>query len=732
MKRMLVMTVLMGAMFVGACNSTGPAADLERPEPEAVKSVMGRVADWQLANPSRHRLTDWTHGALFAGMAEWAQMADDEKYFEALKAFGEQTDWQLGRRRYHADDHAVGQMYIELYKHYGDAEMIEGVVEQFDKILADPSQVSLRIPEQRGRDRYWWCDALFMGPPTWAKLARVTGEKKYLEFMNREWLLAQDYLYDEDEQLFFRDESYFDRREANEEKIFWSRGNGWVFAGLVRVLEEMPENYPDRGKYETLYKEMAERLMAILPEDGLWHPSLLDPVTYAVPETSGSGFFVYGLAWGINHGYLDEDEALPVVLGAWDELVSRVGPDGKLGFVQPIGADPRHVMAEQTEIYGVGAFLLAGSEVYKIAARQGAEAMRLTAVNPMTKFREQETLSLAWDEIDGIDGITAENAAVFDFQMNALTATQAIDMDGDGETDELVFQLPFAPGERRYFWVMKRPAGLTEPEVVNRAYCRFVPERMDDFVWENDRMAARMYGKALEWETVSPGIDAWCKRVPYPIVNTMYKNEDYHHDHYGGADAYKVGPTLGCGGMAPFKGGKLLLSRNFRESNVITDGPIRAIFELTYEPWDAGGETVSEVKRIIVDTGTSMNRVESRLECDGSLPVAAGVVLRPEDKFTQANEAEQWLATWLPAMENPGDMGCAVVMAPDRKAEMVEAAGHLLAVTTVDCSKPFVYYMGSCWSEGPHFDTFEDWTAYLGDFAEGLRKPVLVYEDEHE
>jgi rhamnogalacturonyl hydrolase YesR len=340
-------------------------------KPEAVVRAMARVADWQLANPSRHETTDWTHGAFFAGLTAWAFMAVDSNYLHACRQFAEKNGWRPGGRMYHADDHCVGAMYLDLIKLDQNPTHLKPIKDRFDAILQNPSTGTLKKDQQNGMDRWWWCDALFMGPPVWTKLTALTGDRKYLDFMNSEWWATTDYLYDKDEHLYFRDDSYFSKREANGKKVFWSRGNGWVIAGLARVIQDMPRDYIDRPKYLGLFKEMSAIILSIQPPDGLWRPSLLDPASYPNPETSGSGFFCFALAWGINNGVLDRAHYLPAVQKAWAGLIKSVHLDGKLGFVQPIGADPKRVNAEQTEIYGVGAFLLAGSEVYKLALSTG-------------------------------------------------------------------------------------------------------------------------------------------------------------------------------------------------------------------------------------------------------------------------------------------------------------------------------------------------------------------------
>lgn len=155
--------------------------------------------------------------------------------------------------------------------------------------------------------------------------------------------------------------------KANGKRIFWSRGNGWVMGGLARILQELPADYPERPFYETLFKEMAERILSIQQEDGLWRASLLDPESYPGGEVSGSGFFCYAFAWGINNGLLDSKLFKPAVGKCWIALNSCVNEEGRVGWVQPIGADLRKNFSEDSwEVYGTGAFLLAGSEVLKL------------------------------------------------------------------------------------------------------------------------------------------------------------------------------------------------------------------------------------------------------------------------------------------------------------------------------------------------------------------------------
>ena len=345
--------------------------------PQKVLEAMQRVADWQLAHPDTNDPpTSWLQGAENAGMMALAGISGDAKYREAMRSAGEANGWRLGPLFYDADDYCVGQAYTELYFLYRENRMIAPLRERFDAILAKPSDVpGLEFTKAESRDRknWSWCDSLFMGPPAWLRLYAATDDERYLNFAVTNWWRTTDYLCDKNEHLFYRDSTYFDKREANGQKIFWSRGNGWVMAGLVRVLQYLPANHPDRPRFEQLFKDMAAKIVTLQQPDGLWRSSLLDPEDYPARETSGSGFFTYALAWGVNQGLLDRARFEPAVRKGWAALVECVAANGKLKDVQPVGSDPKKFADDSTAPYGVGAFLLAGCEVYKMAVLENAK-----------------------------------------------------------------------------------------------------------------------------------------------------------------------------------------------------------------------------------------------------------------------------------------------------------------------------------------------------------------------
>jgi len=333
---------------------------------KAIEAAMRKVGDWELDRSRPYFSQDWTFAALYTGFMAAGKTLPEPRYDAAMMEVGDKFDWKLGPRLAHADDQAIGQTYLELYQEHHDPKMIAPTREQFDALM--------KTPDDPEKPVWWWCDALFMAPPVWARLYQATGSKSYLDYMDHEWWITSNVLYDPQEHLYFRDATYLHKTEANGKKLFWSRGNGWVMGGLARVLEAMPEDYPTRQKYIEQYRQMAERVAGLQGTDGLWRSGLLDPGAYALPEVSGSAFFVYSLAWGIDHGLLDRSKYLPVVQKGWAGLLSHVYEDGRLGCIQPIGGAPGVFKPASSYVYGVGAFLLAGSEIDRLA--QGKTAVR--------------------------------------------------------------------------------------------------------------------------------------------------------------------------------------------------------------------------------------------------------------------------------------------------------------------------------------------------------------------
>ena len=363
------LTLALGFIFVfaGIVFSQNPENE-KLFEESYIKKTMKKALSWQLKHPN-HELYEWTNGAFYAGVFAAYETTSSKKIYNAIYEMGESNRWSPGPRLQHADDHVICQTYIDMYRIAGEQKMIQPFTRTVDVFMATPYNTTYIQ-----KCTWWCCNALFMGPAALVKLGMTLNKDKYLELNDKLFKECYDLLYDREEHLYARDINYkWDelgiepRKEANGEKIFWSRGNGWVMGGLVRVLNELPKDYPNRDFYVQNFKEMAARIITLQQEDGLWRASLLDPDSYPGGEASGSGFYTYALAWGVNNGILDKETYLPVVEKAWIGLNSLIQKDGCVGWVQPIGADPRkNFSAESWEVYGTGAFLLAGSEVIKL------------------------------------------------------------------------------------------------------------------------------------------------------------------------------------------------------------------------------------------------------------------------------------------------------------------------------------------------------------------------------
>jgi unsaturated rhamnogalacturonyl hydrolase len=684
--------------------------------PQAVLATMEQVADWQLAHPTNYPLDDWTEGVGDAGFMALAGLSGSDKYREAMRAAGEKNRWKLGPSMFHADDYVVGQMYAELYLHTRDPRMIAPLRAQFDTMLENPRPGSLNWKTPGVQHRWSWCDALFMGPPAWARLTAATGDPRYLEFAIQQWWLTSDYLYDKEEHLYFRDSRFFEQREANGKKMFWGRGNGWVMGGLVRMLQYIPAHHPMRARFVEQYQQMAERLLGLQQADGLWRSSLLDPVTYKNRESSGTALYTYALTYGVNQGILPRDKFGPAVQRAWTALASHVTADGKLEHVQPIGEDPRFFSPHSSDVFAVGAFLLAGSEIYRMGLEAGGP-MRVVSVNNDTALRRLEESV----EVAGV----GEGMAVMDAQTSRIVPSQVL---GQAPKQVLLFQADLAPNETRRYLLVPKTRLPAVPPVVSRAHARFVPERLDDFAWENDRVAHRTYGPAIMKDPkellVSSGIDVWSKSAHKLVQDAWYRAGDYHKDKGEGLDYYHVGKTRGCGGLGVYDGKTLHTSSNFSGWKVLADGPLRTVFELNFDAWDAGGRKVAEQRRISLDAGSHFSRVESTFTSAGKDALTIGVGIVQREGQGRYLEGQGTMSYWEPAQGDNGSNACAVIV--PGASGYANNAGHYLALAKANPKQVFVYYLGSGWSKSGDLPNAQAWETLVANTAARVAAPVKV------
>lgn len=327
---------------------------------ENIKQTMKKVFQWQINHPMEINdvKEQWARSVFYSGIMYAYGATKDPDYLNETVKWGSAHGWKRGKKFRYADDLVCGQAYLDVYAVRKQPEMLLGIKVTIDSLMADP---------RPGKQEWWWCDALFMEPPVIARLGRLTHDNRYFEYLDQKYRDASGFLYSTADSLYFRDKRYFDMKTKNGKKTFWSRGNAWVIGGLVQILSQLPKDYPGYKRYEDHYKAIMIKIASLQQADGLWRASLLDPEEVPVKETSGSAFFTFAMAWGVNNGLIDRNTYLPQVIKGWNALMQAVASDGKLQYVQQIGDRPDNVKAADSQEYGGGAFLMAASEIIKLS-----------------------------------------------------------------------------------------------------------------------------------------------------------------------------------------------------------------------------------------------------------------------------------------------------------------------------------------------------------------------------
>lgn len=618
---------------------------------EKITGEMKQVADWQIVNPSKHHVLDWTQAPYYLGLLDLYRVSKDAKYLEAVKAIGEANHWGPYKRDTHADDNAVLDAWLGYDEISKTTKGRESSIALFDRIQTackDKPAAALA-----GGTFVWsWCDALYMSPPVWAHLSKITKNPRYLAWADKEWWTTTDVLFDPSESLYYRDASFFEKRTEHGNKVFWARGNGWVISGLTRVLDHLPADHPSRSKYLALYKVMIGKLVKLQYPDGLWRSSLLEP-DKGTGESSGSAFFVQAIAWGLNRSLLDEKTFRPAMEKGWAALAKNIQPDGRIGFVQRIDAAPFGAGPNDTEVYGSGAFLLAGAEVIR-------------SIDPSKR-----------------------------------------------RTDLVSFK------------GVKLPAGGYQ-RAKAEVKVRFVPERSDDFAFENDLVAFRAYGPALRPGPEDSGIDCWLKRVSWPVMDKWYiedrtrlpyskKPKPYHEDHGEGLDNYKVGDSSGCGGIGLWNGTTVHKSDTFIAHRIISSTPQKAVFELDYAS-EMDGKKVLETKRITLALGNRYYTCESKFTVDGkpgAFPVAIG--LKPQGGDTEVIKGTNSLSLW--ETHEGLKLGQTVVLPGKADGFVTETdatgAKEELILTKTAKDGRVIWRAGFAWEGQGQIKTKNDWETYV-------------------
>lgn len=357
----------------------------------------------------------------------------------------------------------------------------------------------------------------------------------------------------------------------------------------------------------------------------------------------------------------------------------------------------------------------------------------ITVKNPLNFERTAEVLEIKTSSLPIDDAATI---GIKNQETDELQVTQLVDLDGDGTMDHILFQPKVAANAVASFEVITITAAA-QPKVENLCYSRFVPERTDDYTWENDQVAFRVFGPNAQYRaennlpepTLSSGVDAWLKRVEYPIINKWYKNylaqKSYHEDRGEGLDNFHVGTSRGVGGIAVKEGSTYYFSKNYTKWRTITTGPLRTSFYLEYADWDANGKTITESKIITLDLGSNLSKFETNIT--GTASISAGLTLHEKDGEVVGNKKNGWISYWQPHADS--ELGTAIVAAKNTFLDFEK-----YDVETKDLSNAYAhlkvaanstsYYAGFTWAKSNQFSSKKEWEAYLNMFSKQINNPL--------
>lgn len=444
--------LVLGLALCGALAATGGVS--EAWDPATLAANGAKVADYALAHPTRANHRDWTYGTFYAGLTAFALAHPERPYLDILRQEGTNNAWRLdGGRPFYAETHGIGQTWLELARVDNDPAAAAPTRAVFDYILENRSRAPVvqRLPNGSFSPnllRWAWSDALFMSPPVWAKLAALTGEARYRDFLIGEYRASAARLYDREAGLFYRDYAARAKRSAHGAPVFWGRGNGWVLGGLPLVLRELPPGLRTRPFFLDLFRGMSEKVKALQRADGAWSPNLLDGRDPDLPEMSATALFCFALAWGVNGGLLDEAEYLPCVRRAWGALCRSVAEEGTLGWVQQAAVGPSaNFGADSTALYAVGGYLLAATEIRKYVVQAAHRDAPRVTVGPQPRFGAV-TVAVPLADLAPLPSVP--HLVVFDERDGAVVPHQVVD---GGEGGALLFRTTLGVDVPRRFRV---------------------------------------------------------------------------------------------------------------------------------------------------------------------------------------------------------------------------------------------------------------------------------------
>ena len=720
----------------------------------------------------------WDNAAYFTGNMEAYKMTGKAAYYQYSDKWCRHNQWKGAKSNDKKNWKYAWYGEGDDFVLFGDWQIcFQTYIDMYHLVPADfkvarAKEVMGYLCNSTDNKFWWWADALYMVMPVMTKMYHLTGEQMYLDRLYENYLWSDSLMWDKDEQLYYRDGKYIwpkVKTACNGGKSFWARGDGWVLAGLAKVLADMPRDYKHRDFFVKRFQQLAEGVARVQQEGGYWSRSMLCEADAPGPETSGTAFFCYGMEWGVNNGYLDKATFAPVIEKAWNYLsIKALQADGSIGYVQPIGEKPdphRIVDARSQAPFGTGAWLLAACERVRyldgtsqaptvkhgepgIAA--GAKHMKRTVKNPSDMERQ--------------DVVEMEAQPIFD-ELGIAGGRQMVITDGDRvempyqltHDGKLLVQVFLAPKGSTTLYIYK---GVPKPY---RLDCngRFYPNREDDLTWENDKCAWRFYGPKMHGKGVT-GFDTFTKNVTYPIQDQFYQNEltsygineqlkkqqrggewaqihrdlyTYHRNRGQGMDAYTVGATLGAGAPALMEGNELLLPDVYEKAEILDNGPLRFTVRQTMY---ANRDGVVETRLISQDKGSHLAKFQIAYEgLKAAQPVCAGIVVHESQPDAYVIDKKAGYVAYADALDTPkgqnGQLYLGLLFPSKMKAlkylplaeKKAGGIGHVIGQTLYQPQQAFTYYAGSAWSR---YDvpTMQVWRTLLEGYAQQLRQPLTV------
>ncbi len=734
-----------------------------------------KVNDYWQANNSPQCRAFWDNAAYFTGNMEAYRLTGKAQYYEYSEKWCRHNNWMGAtsndKSRWRYKTYGEGNDFVL----FGDWQIcFQTYIDMYNLVPADykvARAIEVMSHECSMEDNkfWWWADALYMVMPVMTKMYLLTGEVKYLDKLHENFLWSDSLMWDKEAQLYYRDGKYIWPKvttACDGGKSFWARGDGWVLAGLAKVLADMPRDYQHRPIFVQRFQQLAEGVARCQQPGGYWSRSMLCEDDAPGPETSGTAFFCYGLLWGVNHGYLDKAQYAPVIEKAWNYLSTKaLQADGSIGYVQPIGEKPdptKIVDARSQAPFGTGAWLLAACE--RVRYLDGTASQQPLQGAPRTADGKSMTVTVSNPTAhDRCDVVELSADAVFS-ALGIAGGRQFLVLDGDNverpyqltHDGKVLFQAFVAPMKTATFTLKRGEPRAARLDCNGRIY----PDREDDLTWENDKCAWRMYGPKMHNKGVS-GFDTFAKNVTYPVQDALYHSEltsyavnarlkkvgrgsewaqlhrdvyTYHRDRGQGMDAYTVGTTLGAGAPALMDGGNLIMPDVYEKAEIIENGPLR--FCVRLQMYEQHG--IRETRTFTQDKGTHLARVEVAYSgAAAGTPVASGIVVHKSQPTAYAINKKAGYIAYSDALDTPqgqnGQLFIGCYYPEKMKAlkyqplpeEKAGGIGHVLGITTLAADKPFTYYTGSAWSK---YDvpTMAVWEQLLQHYADNLKNPLKV------